>query len=74
MAELPRVDLFGEDRAHEQFTRAMILRLAREAGLRLRIHTVSARGGAGKAMWEFSTWQREFLRSRQQGRPTCWCW
>lgn len=69
MAEPPRVDLFVEDRAHEQFTRALILRLAREVGLRLRIHAVSARGGEGKAISEFSAWQRGFLRSRQQGTP-----
>lgn len=69
MAEQPRIDVFGEDRAHEQFARALILRLAREVGLRPRIHAVSARGGEGRAITEFSAWQRGFLQSRQQGTP-----
>lgn len=53
-----RVDLFCEDSGHEIFTRALILRLARETGSTIRINTVSARGGHGKAIAELKAFQR----------------
>ena len=59
MADRPRIDLYCEDRGHELFARALLERLAREAGIRLSLRTVSGRGGHGRALTEFSLWQRQ---------------
>ena len=50
-------DLFVEDRAHEEFLRAAIRRLAREEGKRIRIRPRSARGGHGRAIAELKLYQ-----------------
>lgn len=53
------VDLFCEDRGHEQFARAIIRRLAEELGLRSpAIRARAARGGHGRAIEELRIWQR----------------
>lgn len=58
MPERPRVDIYCEDRGHEQFARALLERLSHEMALNPIIRTVSGRGGHGKAMSEFRAWQR----------------
>jgi len=60
MGAEPRIDLYCEDSGHEQFTRALISRLAREqlGGVPI-VETVSGRGGHGRALTEFRGWQRK---------------
>ena len=55
------VDLFAEDRAHEEFLRAMVGRLAREDGKGLDLRVRSARGGHGRAIAELQLYQRAKL-------------
>lgn len=69
MAERPRVDLFCEDRAHEQFVRALLDRLSCETVARPVVRAVSARGGQARALAEFAVWQKEFMRSVRHGLP-----
>ena len=62
MSDRPRIDLFCEDRAHEELLKHLVLRLCSEEGLvGARIDVRSARGGHGKA----TGWQGE----RVTGRP-----
>lgn len=58
MGDRARIDLYCEDSGHEQFARALLTRLAREYGLRPGIQALNARGGHGRALTEFSLWQR----------------
>lgn len=69
MAERPRIDLFCEDRAHEQFVRTLVGRLAQEEGLRPIVRAMNARGGHAKALGEFELWQRAFLKQARRGLP-----
>lgn len=62
MAEAFRVDLYCEDRGHEQFVRALIQRLAREERLPVAAHTASGRGGHGRAVTEFRAWQKKMQK------------
>lgn len=52
------VDLFAEDRAHEEFIRSLIARVANEIPLGIRVRVRSARGGHGRALSEFKLYQR----------------
>jgi hypothetical protein len=52
------VDLFVEDRAHEEFIRPMINRLASEERRAVTIQVRSARGGHGRALEELSLYQK----------------
>lgn len=53
------VDLFCEDRGHEQFARAMIRRLAHQVEIPAPdVRAPSARGGHGRALDELRLWQR----------------
>jgi hypothetical protein len=56
------VDLFVEDRAHEEFLKNMLGRLAKEVQKQITIHIRSARGGHGRALDEFSLYQRTMLK------------
>jgi hypothetical protein len=59
MDDRPRIDLYCEDSGHEQFSRALIHRLARDLKLpRPDIRTASGLGGHGRALKEFRLWQR----------------
>lgn len=58
MVKRLRVSLFCEDSGHERFGRAMIERLARQEGRSVGIVDRCSRGGKGRALSEFSTWQR----------------
>ena len=52
------VDLFVEDRAHEEFIRPMVNRVAREERKAVSVQVRSARGGHGRALEELSLYQR----------------
>lgn len=69
MAERPQVDLYCEDLGHEQLTRALLRRLAREEGVSLRLETRNARGGHGKAVSEFKLWQRAASKISGESPP-----
>ena len=55
------IDLFVEDRAHEEFLRALLRRIAEEEGVRITIRLRSGRGGHGRALSEFVLFQRVLL-------------
>jgi hypothetical protein len=57
------MDLFVEDRAHEEFLRALLYRLAREENKSVMVHIRSARGGHGRALMELSLYQQSILKS-----------
>jgi hypothetical protein len=61
MNEAVNIDLFAEDRAHEEFLKAVIHRLARGEKLKVKIRSRSARGGHGKALSEFRAYQKAVL-------------
>lgn len=52
------VDLFAEDQAHESFIEAVINRLASEEHKVISLRVRRARGGHGRALAEFSAYQR----------------
>jgi len=52
------VDLFSEDAAQEEFLSSVLRRLASEGGARVLVHSVSSRGGHGRALDEFKTYHR----------------
>jgi len=62
-------DLFVEDRAHEEFLRAVVQRLAREQGKRIRIRARSARGGHGRAIAEMKLYQTTVRSGLLRGMP-----
>lgn len=62
MNKMLAVDLFAEDKAHEEFIKAMLLRLARLSDLGIRLAVRSARGGHGRAISEFDTYQTGVLK------------
>ncbi len=51
------VDLFVEDRAHEEFLKPLIARIAREEGVSVSLRVRSARGGHGRAIAEYELYQ-----------------
>ncbi len=51
-------DLFVEDRAHEEFIKALIDRIARQERKTVRVQIRSARGGHGCVLDELSVYQR----------------
>jgi hypothetical protein len=65
-----RVDLFAEDSAHESFCRTLIREMAVSLSLPVTIESESTRGGAGKAVQEFSLYQRALKKNlRGPGIP-----
>ena len=52
------IDLFVEDRAHEEFLKNMLARLAKEAQRETTIRIRSARGGHGRVLEELSLYQK----------------
>jgi len=52
------VDLFVEDRAHEEFLKPLIHRIAREEDVSVTIRIRSARGGHGRAISEYKLYQK----------------
>jgi hypothetical protein len=57
MSDMRTIDLFVEDRAHEEFLKALVQRLAREASLAIEVRVRSARGGHGLALKELGLYQ-----------------
>ena len=70
MAE-PRllVDLYCEDRGHEEFSRALIQRLAGEEQTPIRLRTQNSVGGHGRAVTEFRLWQRKVVKGLSERVP-----
>jgi len=58
MSEDPFLDLFVEDRAHEEFLRALAIRVAAEENKSFTIRVRSARGGHARALAEFELYKR----------------
>jgi len=56
------IDLFVEDRAHEEFLKAMISRLSAEERRETVIRVRSARGGRGRVLEEFELYQEAVRR------------
>jgi hypothetical protein len=52
------VDIFAEDRAHEEILRVLVHRLAQEEGQSASVQVRAARGGHGRALDEFVDFQR----------------
>ena len=70
MAEgLPRIDVFAEDYAHEQFIRAMLIRLSRAQGMRIDIRTISAQGGHGRVLAELRLYRASLARGFVDRQP-----
>ena len=68
MSKEVRIDLFCEDRAHEQFLRYLVARVCRELSGVPILAVLSARGGRGKALSDFVKHQ-ELLGKRVVQRP-----
>lgn len=62
MSESFTVDLFVEDRAHEELLRPLVQRIARESGKMAHVRVRTARGGHGRVLNELRTYQRAFGR------------
>lgn len=57
MPDAVSVTLFVEDRAHEEFLKPLVERIAQEAGRTLTIRSYSSRGGHPRALDELQTFQ-----------------
>jgi hypothetical protein len=57
-----QVDLFAEDRAHEEFLLALLGRLASEHRKPIELRVRSARGGHGRALTELAFYQKSVVR------------
>ncbi len=62
MTRLASVDLFAEDRAHEELLKPLIERVAREEQVAVRLQVRSARGGHGRALAEYKNYQLLLLK------------
>ena len=58
----PTIDLFVEDRAHEEFLKAMVVRLSAEEHRETMTRVRSARGGHGRVLDEFDLYQKAVAR------------
>ncbi len=59
----PVLDLFVEDRAHEEFLKAMLNRIAQKEGKAVIVRVRSARGGHGRVLTELSVYQKSVLKA-----------
>jgi hypothetical protein len=57
------VDLFVEDRAHEEFLKAMLRRIATELERSLSVRVRSARGGHPRVLEELTLYQKSVLKA-----------
>jgi hypothetical protein len=62
MADPIRIDLFAEDRAHEELLCPLLERMAREQQRAVELRIRSARGGHGRAILELKLYQRSMLK------------
>ena len=69
MSDGATVDLFVEDRAHEEFIVPLVNRIAAEEAIAVRCRVRSAVGGHPRAMQEFDTYQRVWERGIPTGIP-----
>ncbi|MDD4932928.1 MAG: hypothetical protein PHO89_05605 [Methylacidiphilaceae bacterium] len=69
MPSLVRVDLFAEDRAHEELLAPLIRRIAEEERIPVEIKIRSARGGRGRALEELKLYQRSLALSSAETSP-----
>lgn len=60
MSKALLIDLFAEDRAHEEWLKPLLERVAREESTAVRIRVRSARGGHSRVITELKTYQRSF--------------
>jgi hypothetical protein len=58
MSEPVVIDLFAEDRAHQDFQEPLVERVARAEGKRVHLRVRSARGGHGVALAQFRLYQQ----------------
>ena len=63
MNETLAVDLFVEDRAHEEFLRPLLTRIAQDEHIAVWVRVRSATGGHARAIAEFKLYQRVMSRS-----------
>jgi hypothetical protein len=56
------VDLFAEDRGHEEWLRPLVERVSREQGKPVDIRVRSARGGHGRALTELEIYQKGIVK------------
>lgn len=63
------VDIFVEDRAHEEFVKPLLTRLAREEEIEVWPRVRSATGGHGRAIAEFNLYQRFAAQSGASSIP-----
>lgn len=66
MAKPLIVHLFAEDRAHEEFLRALLTRLARQEKREIELRVYAARGGHGRALAELAAYQSIYLKGASQ--------
>ena len=64
MSDPITTDLFVEDRAHEEFLKAMINRIAKEEKKEVVIQVRSARGGHGRVLDELEIYQKAILQTK----------
>ena len=57
MSRLINVDMFVEDRAHEEFLKPLLSRIAGEEDIEVQVRVRSSRGGHGRAVEEFKLYQ-----------------
>lgn len=55
------VDLFAEDRAHEEVLKPLLTRIANQEGRQVSVRVRAARGGHARAIEEFRLYQRLLL-------------
>ncbi len=68
MTEAIVIDLFVEDRAHEEFLAPLLERIAEEGRASIELRIRCARGGRGQALREFATYQAIAHKMASSGR------
>ena len=69
MSDQVAVDLFVEDRAHEELLKPLLMRVASEEQIALWPRVRSARGGHGRAIEEFELYQGVVQRGALSNKP-----
>jgi hypothetical protein len=69
MSDQVVVDLFVEDRAHEELLKPLLTRIAQEEHIEMWVRVRSATGGHGRAIAEFKLYQRVVERSPLSNVP-----
>lgn len=68
MNEPLAIDLFVEDRAHEEFLKALLQRISKQEGRAVALQVRAARGGHGRAMAELKLYQHSVLKAPEAFR------